>query len=64
MTLKEYLTKNKISFRSFSKVVNIDQAQLNRYANGIQQPSLGNAYKIYKATKKKIKLEDWFADNK
>ena len=60
MTLKEYLQKYGISFRAFSKIVDIDQAQLNRYANGIHKPSLETAYKIYKATKKKVNLKDWF----
>lgn len=60
MPFKEYIKKSGMTFRAFSLVVKIDQAQLNRYANGLKKPSLENAYKIYIATKKKVKLEDWF----
>lgn len=62
MTLKDYISKFRITFRAFSKIVDIDQAQLNRYANGIQKPSLESAYKIYLATNKKVELKDWFND--
>lgn len=60
MPFKEYIKKSGMTFRAFSMIVGIDQAQLNRYANGIKTPSLENAYKIYLATKKQVKLEDWF----
>ena len=60
MTLKEYLARNGLTFRAFSKVVDIDYSQLNRYANGVQLPSLENALKIKNATGGKVCLEDWF----
>lgn len=60
MTLKEYLTKHKITFRAFSVKVDIDAAQLNRYANGQYKPSLENAYKIYKATRTRVTFLSWF----
>lgn len=60
MPFLEYLKKEGMTFRAFSKIVDIDQTQLSRYAHGRKKPSLENAYKIYLASKKKIKLEDWF----
>lgn len=60
MGLKEYLVKNHITYRAFSKTVGIDAAQLARYANGQQLPNLKNAYKIFKGTKKVVNLQSWF----
>lgn len=60
MTLKDYLTKNYITYRSFAEKVGIDAAQLARYANGSQLPNLKNAYKIFMATKKVVDLRSWF----
>lgn len=60
MTFKKYLIKNHITYKAFSYKVGIDAAQLNRYANGQQLPSLKSAYKIYKATKKAVDLQSWF----
>jgi transcriptional regulator with XRE-family HTH domain len=60
MNLKTYLTKNMITFRAFAKKADIDSAQLARYANGANLPSLRNALKIYKATSQSVSLEDWF----
>lgn len=64
MTLKDYLSKKKLTYRAFSKKVDIDSAQLVRWANGQILPSLKNAYKIYKATRGQVKLHDWFKDEK
>ena len=60
MVLKQYLVKNMITYRAFSKMVEIDSAQIARYANGLRLPNLRNALKIFKATKKQVALEDWF----
>jgi transcriptional regulator with XRE-family HTH domain len=60
MTFKEYLVKNHITYRAFAERVNIDAAQLVRYANGQRLPSLKSAYKIYIATKKVVNLQSWF----
>lgn len=60
MTLKEYLKENRITFRAFSQRVDIDAAQLNRYANKVQMPSMESAHKIYVATKKKVTFLSWF----
>lgn len=51
---------HRITFKAFSYKVGIAEAQLNRYANGAQLPNLRNAYKIYEASNKRVKLQDWF----
>lgn len=63
-TLREYLTINQETFRAFAARVDMDPAQLNRYISGKQMPSLKNAYKIYKATKKKVGFEGWMLNVK
>lgn len=50
----------KLSFRALGRKVDIDAAQLNRYANGLHLPSLENALKIKNGTQKRVRLEDWF----
>lgn len=60
MVLKQYLTRHKITYRAFSSTVDIDSAQIARYANGLILPSLKNALKIFKSTKRQVGLEDWF----
>jgi len=60
MVLKKYILTNMLTYRVFSSRVGIDQSQLIRYANGSKLPNLKNALKIYKATNKKVGLEDWF----
>lgn len=52
--------KHRITYKAFSHKVGIAEAQLNRYANGAQLPNLRNAYKIFYATNKKVRLVDWF----
>jgi transcriptional regulator with XRE-family HTH domain len=57
--LKEYLKKNKLTARAFSKISGIDESQLSRYLNGTTLPSLENAHKIEDVTKRKVKTESW-----
>lgn len=61
-TLREYLTQNRLTLRAFSYVSDVDQSQLSRYINGKTVPTLENAYKIYRASKKAIKMEVWIDD--
>jgi transcriptional regulator with XRE-family HTH domain len=60
MTLTEYLNHKGKSFNEFSRLVEIAPAQLSRYVNGVQKPSLDNAYKIYLKTNRKVNLQDWY----
>ena len=60
--LRDYLTKNNLTLRAFSTKADIDQSQISRYINGITKPTLENAYKIYRATKKAIRMEEWLDD--
>ncbi len=60
MTLREYLKVKNYTIRHFSRLVDIDSAQVCRYLTGSFKPSLDNAYKIYLTTNKKVKLQDWF----
>ena len=62
MTLKEYLTVKKISFRAFSKKVNVDAAHLCRLAGGTHMPSMETALKIYLASDRKVSFLSWFQD--
>ena len=64
MTLREFMDKKKYSCRSLGAALGIQPAQLSRYVTGKHLPSLKTAYVIYKFSKKKIKLEDWFNENK
>ena len=61
-TLREYLDKNKLTLRAFSIKSDVDQSQLSRYINARTVPTLENAYKIYRASKKAIKMEVWIND--
>lgn len=60
MTFKEYLEKKKISLKAMQAKTDIDFRVLSRYKWSKVRPSLVNAYKIYKATNKQVKLKDWF----
>ena len=61
-TLRSYLAHNKMTLRVFSGLSGIDQSQLSRYNNRLATPSLENAYKIYRASKKASKMEIWLND--
>jgi transcriptional regulator with XRE-family HTH domain len=63
ITLRSYLSDNKMTLRAFSMISNIDQSQLSRYNNRLSIPSLENAYKIYRASKKAVKMEGWLHDS-
>lgn len=62
-TLRAYLADNKMTLRAFSQVADIDQSQLSRYNNRLSMPTLENAYKIYRATRKSVKMEVWLSDS-
>lgn len=62
MKLNEYLEINKISQSAFSRLAQLDQAQISRFLGGLSKPSVEAAYKIYRATKKKVKMEEWVDD--
>lgn len=59
MKLGEYLHTNNMSLRFFAKQTGIHYRQLHRYVRGEGVPSLLNAYKIWKASKRKVRLQDW-----
>jgi transcriptional regulator with XRE-family HTH domain len=60
MTLKEYTQAHSLTLKKLEALTGIDFRVLHRYITGQSLPSLKNAYKIYKSTKKRVKLEDWF----
>jgi len=64
MSLREYKFKQMHTYRSLGKKLNIDPAQLIRYANRTSRPSLETAFKIYKGTDKKVDLASWFKKEK
>ena len=59
MRFKEYISQYS-SLRKFAKKCGIDHRVLQRYYCGNNLPGLRNAFKIYKATGRKVKLGDWF----
>ena len=62
MTLKDYLVKKKLTHKKLAQKIDVDTAQMSRLVNGIHMPSLKTAYKIYLATGKQVKLQDWFSN--
>jgi transcriptional regulator with XRE-family HTH domain len=63
MTLKEYMKSKGYTYRLLSDQLGIDQAQLCRYVQGTNVPSLHIAYDIYMRTNKKVKMESWINGN-
>lgn len=61
-TLREYLKKHKLTLRAFSIISDIDQSQLSRYLNGFSKPTIESAYKIYRASNRFVKMEEWVDD--
>lgn len=59
MKLKEYLTKSDITQAQFGRKTGISVAALSQYITGKAVPSLQTAVKIWKATKRKVRPEEW-----
>lgn len=57
MNLKEYLSKEKISYRTFSKVLKIDHHTVYNICKG-KRPSKKHAYLIERLTKGEVKAQD------
>ena len=57
--LKRYLKMKGLTAREFSILSGIDHSQISRYLRGLIRPSLENAYRIQKATKGDVRMEDW-----
>lgn len=63
MKLKEYFKENCIDLSQFAKKIGVTTVTLHNYLNGKYLPKLGIAYKIEKATQKKVTIYDWLSDN-
>lgn len=59
MKFKKYIQTFDTSLRKFAIKSGIDHRVLQRYYSGKSLPSIPNAYKIWKATGKKVNLKDW-----
>lgn len=59
MTLQEYMTQNGVTLRDMEEVTEIDFRTLSLYKLKKVIPSIKNAAKIKKATRGKVKMEDW-----
>ena len=59
MTLREYMEQQHLSFRKLASIMEMDAAQLARYASGKHLPSLLTARKFHKITKGKVTYKDW-----
>ena len=62
MTLKDYLDRHELTNIGFARKSGVDTTKISKFANGHARPSLDNAYKIFKASQGKVKLDDWFKE--
>jgi len=60
LNFKNYLNINDVTLKDMEKRTGINFRTLSLYKLGRVLPSLSNAYKVYKATKGKVGLKDWF----
>lgn len=57
--LKKYLAETEIDQKAFAAMVKTDPATLSRIIRGSHPPKLALAVAIEKATKGKVRCEDW-----
>lgn len=60
MKLKEWMKKNKKSFREVGKALGLHHTSIYKYYHGIRTPKLKNVQKIEVYTKGKVKAKDFF----
>ncbi len=60
ITLKQYLTDNKISYEKFAKLIGKSKAQVGTYVRGVCIPKPDTMNKIQQATKNKVKIESFY----
>jgi transcriptional regulator with XRE-family HTH domain len=60
MKFKEYIKKNKISVPKMCKELGIDYVTMNSYRYNDAIPRRENMQKIYKATNKEVKPNDFY----
>ena len=60
MKLSEYLKKNRITIKDFSKKVGVSDVQVGRILNGTRNPSLHLGKKIEEATNQEVSIGDLF----
>jgi predicted transcriptional regulator len=58
MTLREWLTENKISIGKFGEMIGVSESCVYHYTTFNRVPSLAMACKIHDVTKKKVKPWD------
>lgn len=63
MKLKTYLETTKTSQKTLAEEINVTQAAISRYVQGLRFPDRETILKIEKATKGRVKPRDWFADD-
>ena len=60
MKLSEYLKKNRITIKDFSKKVGVSDVQVGRILNRTRNPSLHLGKKIEEATNQEVSIGDLF----
>lgn len=60
MTLREYLTKKKITLRSFAEAIGVAQYTLQRYLAGTRFPGRAEMKAIHRETKGKVTPNDFY----
>lgn len=57
--LRNFITQNGHTEASFAALIGANQSTINRLLSGDRKPSLKTALSIEKATKGKVKAQDW-----
>lgn len=60
MRLKQYLDANGISQAAFARMIGTSQVTVSRYIKGQRFPHPTTIAKIFKATKGKVSVRDWY----
>tara|TARA_R100001198_G_C5241061_1_gene218482 strand:- start:1886 stop:2077 length:192 start_codon:yes stop_codon:yes gene_type:complete len=60
MKLREYLMENAISTPKFAKKLGVKLTTMNSYRYDVSIPNKTNMKKIYKATEKQVKPNDFY----
>ncbi len=60
MKIREYLMENEISTPKFAKKLGLKLTTMNSYRYNVSIPNRENMKKIYKATDKKVKPNDFY----
>ena len=60
MKLSTYLLVNGLTVSQFAKTLGTSHTTVSRYASGARRPGLDMVQRIYEATNRKVRAEDFF----